>query len=497
MALTRLFQLFVREEATQNTAWTVSDLFAAAYASYLPIDPSIEFEVTNYERRVTRASLTQLQPLSGTKLGRLRFSLELTASGTNVGVAQQYGLLLRACGMRQEICSKVSISSSTVTSGPMKHGESMTQETSGAQVTCIGDIYTGMSTGYYTRANELGNSTVPTTGALDWTGATSAAVFEQVNDAGNPTGNSALAWWPWSKALSTITFDATGLTAGASAGDLLRGVTSRALAYVHAAATTGANKVVYISLASGHFTNGEVIENVSISDTDVGTLKASSAEAQFQIPTLSMGIAKDGVREWITGARGTFRITANVGEPIIIDFDFVGKYGTVADGAVVSGVTYNHRTPVVAIGTALKFGGSSITYANEHQPCLRNWSVDMANDVQSRRCMASSTGLEEAQIIARRPTFSADPDLAPEALYDFVNRFVSNTAGTRVRVTHGTAVPDLWEFQMPGLGFRSLGQGDDQGVALRTIQADLHGGSQSSTSSINTDNELVIIQKFQ
>lgn len=500
MALTRRFQLFVKEETTEDTAVSSGNLFLAANASYLVIDPSLEFETSVYNREVKRETLTRVQGLTGTKLGRLRFRLELTASGSNVGAAQQYGLLLRACGFRQEIGTRVVITSGTVTGGPMKHGETITQETSGSTAFLIGDTYTGMSEAYFTRQNDLGNTTAFTSNsALDWTGGTTGGVFEQDPTATNPVTNACIAWWPFSSPLTKITFGTSGaaLSANVTKGDVLRGVTSGAIGIAYNSVTAASGAVVYIRRAGGHFTAGETIENVTLVDTDVGALAGSNHEVQFQIPTLSMGLAMDGVRQWISGARGTVRFSAEVGQPVILDFDFVGRFAGVADGVGVDGVTYAQSIPPVAIGTSVKFGGTSITYANEFQPCLRQWSVDMANDVQGRRCMASSAGIEESLIVGRSPTLTCDPDLNAEALYDWVNRQVNNVSGTRARITHGTTAPNLWYMQMPGVSFESLATGDDNGIAIRTVNASLHGGSNSTTSNLAADNEFVLIQKFQ
>jgi hypothetical protein len=190
MPLTRLQQLFIAEETTESTGVSAGSLYTSANSNYLPLDLSLEYDVPLFERNVRRASLTPLQGLTGIQQGTAKFQIEMTGTSA-IGTAPPFGLPLRACGFRQETLVRIAIGA--VTSGPFRHGETVTQATSGATATVVQDCYTGQTDLWVTQANGLGNTTAITqTAALVWTGATSGATATQVNSASNPFPNAGI-----------------------------------------------------------------------------------------------------------------------------------------------------------------------------------------------------------------------------------------------------------------------------------------------------------------
>jgi len=491
MALTRLQQIAILEEATEATEQAFSSLFAAGPAGYLVIDPSLNFEVETYQRNIKSGSLTPAQDLAGARLGSARFSLEATARNTTIATAPSFDLPLRGCGFRRTTCTRVTIAGGTITNGPFKHGETITQATSGAIRTVMGDTYSGATEIFVTSTDGMGSGTITTTGGLVWTGATSGATFTDTSDI---DANAAFAWFPYSYAITKLTFDATGLTAALSVGDVVQGVTSGAIGIVFAAAIVSANTVVYIRRQAGHFSTGETMKIIAPAgsvDADIGDLAASGFEVQVTQPTLSIGMAKDGVREAIYGARGSFSIRGNIGEPLIFEFNFRGAEHSEspADGANVANPTIADRVPPVLLGADMSIGKTGLSLANEYEPCISSFSLDSGNQVEFRRCMNAAAGVEEAQLIGRRMTGQIDPELVVESLYDFVGQFTANGV-QRIRFQVGTTGPDRFNLRLHNLSATAITDGDRNGTATRQISFGLHSGSQNSSSG---DNEMVII----
>lgn len=486
MALSRLQQICLLEESTEATEQAFSSLFAAAPAGYLPIDPSLNFEVETYERNVKSGSLTPKQALAGARLGSARFSLELTARATTIATAPNFDLPLRACGYRRVTCTRIPITGA-ISGGPFRHGEIITQA-GGVTRTVIGDTYDGATEIFVANIDGQTPSTILTTYGLTWTGATSGATFV---DVATITANAAYAWFPYSYALSKIKFDAAGLLDAVTAGDVLQGVTSGAIGVAFYGASVTANTDVYIRRQSGHFTTGETIKRLAPNaDASIGVLAAASFETQVASPTISIGMAKDGVREALYGARGSFSLRGNIGEPAIIEFNFRGAEHSESptDGANVASPTATDRVPPVLLGADLKIGKTGLAQSAEYSPCISSFSIDSGNQVEFRRCMSSATGIEEAQIIARRVTGQIDPELVVESLYDFVNQFTANGI-QRVRLQFGTA-PDRFNLRLHNLSATSITDGDRNGTATRQVSFGLHSGSQNATAG---DNEMVLI----
>ena len=512
MALSRLQQISIAQESTEATATSFASLFTAANSKYLVIDPSLDFSVNVFERNIKRGSLTRLQSLTGTKTGTVRFSMELTGDTSATGVPA-WGLPLRACGFRQEKLTKLTIS--TITGGPFKHGEIVTQTTSGAKGMVVGDTYHGETTLWVAQENHLGfdpgaGSVVAfaTTGGYTLSGATSGATCAAPSAVtGTLTSTSydapaGVAWFPWSYPLSLIRTSAAGVLANFSAGDVFYGATSGAVGQFFYADSSGpgAATAIYYRRISGSFSDGEAIYSLpNAGGTQYATLGASGGAAQFQIPSLTIGMSKDAVRESIKASRGTVSFSGRIGEPMIMSFEFQGGLNensgaSSQDAGNVTGVTYSAQIPPVLLDADLTHGKSGTSFASMYGPCISQIDIAMANEIGFRECMADAAGIQETVLTARTPTISIDPELVTEGTWDFLEQFTDNTP-SRATFVVGSALQNKFTFKMPGVSWTGVTTGDRNGIATRQLQGVLHGGSQSSTSTAE-DNELVLIYQI-
>jgi len=512
MALSRLQQISIAQESTEATATTFASLFTAANSKYLVIDPSLDFSVNVFERNIKRSSLTRLQSLTGTKTGSVRFSMELTGDTSATGVPA-WGLPLRACGFRQEKLTRLTIGA--ITGGPFKHGEIVTQTTSGAKGMVVGDTYTGETVMYVAQENHLGfdpgaTSVVAftTTAGHTLTGGTSGATC------GVPTvvtgtlsgvtynAPAGVAWFPWSVPLSVIRTDTGGVLSAIAAGDVFYGATSGAVGqfYYADASGPGAATLIYYRRISGSFQNSEAIwSGVGGTGIQYATLGAAGGAAQFQIPSLTIGMSKDAVRESIKASRGTVSFSGRIGEPMIMTFEFQGGLNensgaSSQDAGNVTGVTYSAQIPPVLLDADLTHGKSATSYASMYGPCISQIDIAMANEIGFRECMADAAGIQETVLTARTPTISIDPELTTEGTWDFLEQFTDNTP-SRATFVVGSADQNQFIFKMPGVSWTGVTTGDRNGIATRQLQGVLHGGSQSSSASAE-DNELVLIYRI-
>lgn len=512
MALSRLQQISIAQESTEATATSFASLFTAANSKYLVIDPSLDFSVNVYERNIKNSSLTRLQSLTGTKTGTVRFSMELTGDTSATGVPA-WGLPLRACGFRQEKLTKLSIS--TITGGPFKHGEIVTQTTSGAKGMVVGDTYDGENTLWVAQENHLGFdpgaasvTAFTITGGHSLTGGTSLATCAAPTTvAGTLTGTAysapaGVAWFPWSYPLSSLRTSAAGVLVGFSAGDVFYGATSGAVGqfYYTDASGPGTATLIYYRRISGSFQNSEAIHSLpNAGGTKYADLGAAGGAAQFQIPSLTMGMSKDAVRESIKASRGTVSFSGRIGEPMIMSFEFQGGLNensgaSSQDAGNVTGVTYSAQIPPVLLDADLTHGKSGTSFASMYGPCISQIDIAMANEIGFRECMADAAGIQETVLTARTPTISIDPELVTEGTWDFLEQFTDNTP-SRATFVVGSALQNKFTFKMPGVSWTGVTTGDRNGIATRQLQGVLHGGSQSSTSTAE-DNELVLIYQI-
>jgi len=368
-------------------------------------------------------------------------------------------------------------------------GETITQATSSA----AGVVTAVDSTNNRLYARQTTTTAFNTTNVV--TGGTSSATV-------TPTGSSNFAgfgWWPQSFALSYLRTTAAGVTTAIAEGDLLKSRTSggvqnglfqayRAYA-VNAAATS-----IRVKRVSGHSLANDIIDNVTQDVNGVATLATGAQEAQLEIPSLSLGIAKDSVRESVQFARGTVSMAGTIGEPMILNFEFKGGFDRLTDQGNVSGVTYSQTVPPVLIDADLAVGRASTTYPLEYVPCIRTIGIAMNNTIGFVECMANASGIENTQITERKPTTNIDPDLLPESVFPWMGDFLSNTS-FRARFSVGADLGNKFFFTMPAVSTTAAPTGDRNGISNRQIAAELTGGSQN-VSAISTENELVIIAQY-
>lgn len=506
MALSRLQQISIAQEATEATATSFASLFTAANSKYLVIDPSLDFSVNVFERNIKRESLTPLQALTGTRTGTVRFSMELTGDtgATNVPA---WGLPLRACGFRQEKLTKLTIG--VITGGPFQHGETVTQTTSGAKGMVVGTTYDGQTTLWIAQENHLGYdpgatsvTAFTTTGGHTLTGGTSGATCAAPSAVtGSFSGTTyssfgGVGWFPWSYPLSVIRTDASGVLASITAGSVFYGASSKAVGQFYYADSfgPGAQTLIYYRRISGSFTAEAIWSGVGGTGTQYATLGVGAS--QFQIPSLSIGMSKDGVREAIKAARGTVSFSGRIGEPMIMTFEFQGGLSensgaSSQDAGNVTGVTYTAQVPPVLLDADLVHMKSGTAWTDRYGPCIASIDIAMANEIGFRECMADAAGIQETVLSGRAPTIAIDPELVTEGTWDYLEQFTDNTP-SRANFFVGSAAQNSFEFRMPGISWTAATTGDRNGIATRQLTGALNGGSQTGGAS-SSDNELVLI----
>lgn len=458
------------------------DPFTAGASGYLAIDPAMAFELDIYERNIKRGTLTPNQPLTGAKHGRATFGLEFIGSG-GAG-SPQIDLPLQACGFRREVLRKITIGA--IAGGPFKHGETITETTSTATMTCVQDTYNGQTTLWVSNTNGLGNGTT-ILGTNVLTGATSGATAT----GSAITANAGIGYWPASSAQTKLVFQST-ITTALSAGDIVTNATGTAYGQVQIGwATTFI--FILIRRISGHFANSDVVTRVSDAAA-VGTIVATGTSNVIQqvSPTVSVGVYLDGVRESIRGARGTPNFNGRYGQPFIGNFDIQGVYQAVVDGGPVTGITYPSPTPPVLIDADVGQGKTATTFAGEFAPCISEIGIDMQNEVGPRICMSDTSGILQYEVTGRNGQITLDPELNAEAIWDYMAQFLTNTP-SRLRFTVGSALGNKFLITMPAISYTAAPTGDRSGISTRQLTGRLTTGSATALAG---DAEMVIVYQI-
>ena len=494
-ALKRVTVLFLAIELRE--ASTTTGTYQNQTGKMLPIDPQLEFDTGRSDRTVNDQHLTRRQGFNGVKTGKCTFGLEMTASdGPN-----QFQDAIRCCGFADEAVGKFTIGA--ITGGPFRHGERVSQASSGAYGLVVSDTWDTQTKLWVAQSFQFGSGTFDATGVLVGASSGASATPSAFNSAGGR------AWWPYSYRTSVIQFDGSGLLSNVSAGQQIRGVTSRAVATVFFDQTAGVGQQVMVQRDFSHFTGSEVVENITTGNSNIGTTQNVGFEVAIRGCTASVALIKDLIRERIDWARGNVTFTGQIGQPCLIGFEFHGAQRSVIDqGQDLHPPLSDIHTPPVLLGSELLIGYSTDGMAALKHGCIRNFKIDMGQDVQILECMALTAnhgpffgpphdsftpqGVDMAMIVGRKPTITLDPYLKPEADFPWLDALINNRS-LRMQLTIGSTGPDKFIITIPSMSPSVMPTGDFEGLSTRNITLDLDAGNAPAPKG---DNEIVIIQDF-
>lgn len=400
---------------------------------------------------VNTTNLTTLEPLTTETAGA---SVTVTALPT-------WNTLLRACGYKENALYAITIGA--VAGGPFRHGETVTQATTGATGIVFFDTYTGTTTLYvHTVTGTPNNSAV-------WTGGTTGATA-------SPSTIQTLAgtgWYP-------VDFPSVMLTysgANPAVGEVLTGGTSGAVGLIVVVDAT--NKTLQVRVYNAlNYSSGEAL-TASIT----GAIGTASFVGQFDNPTLSVAVYEDGLRKPLGGARSNVTFSGRIGEPAMMAFEFTGLYpmdpNDVTDAPNLTGVTYPLKTPPVMLGASALLGteGSTPTYS----PRFTAFTLNTGHEVAYRESASAASGIIEAVITARGGSGTLDPEADLEAAYPFFGNFAGQTM-SNVRFDVGSAAGNKFRFQVPGARFTGLPRGERTNINTNEVAFAITGGARVNVS---------------
>ena len=169
----------------------------------------------------------------------------------------------------------------------------------------------------------------------------------------------------------------------------------------------------------------------------------------------------DGVRHKVTGARGTFTITANVGEIPTIDFTMTGIYVAPDDSSQPS-VTYaDQATPLIfKKGNTTGLNVMGLTTAK-----LSNYSLDIGNEIVYRELVG---GTGEVLLTNRNVTGNLTIEAVALSTKDYFATALADTLGI-IEFTHGTAAGNIVKVDSARGDIADVSYGDLDGIAMLEI----------------------------
>ena len=215
----------------------------------------------------------------------------------------------------------------------------------------------------------------------------------------------------------------------------------------------GSTKVATVQASTATFVPG-ASSAYSIA-ANVGYLPVSSA---FSSATIYFN--NDGVLHKITGARGTFTLTAAVGEIPTIDFELTGIYNAPTDTAAPTTTYSDQATPVI-----FKAGNTSAFSILSYTACLQSLSFNVANETVYRELVGCT---KEVMITNRVPAGDCMIEAPTIAQKDFFTIANNDTTGP-LTLLHGSTAGNRVTLLAPKVDITNPSYDDQDGIQMLNI----------------------------
>jgi len=206
---------------------------------------------------------------------------------------------------------------------------------------------------------------------------------------------------------------------------------------------------------------GKALKACGFSETVAANTSVTYVPVSTAFDSVTIHYNVDGVRHKVTGARGTFTVSANVGEIPTLDFTMTGIYVAPDDSAQPS-VTYaNQATPLIfKQGNTTGLNVMGLTTAK-----LSSYSLDIGNEIVYRELVG---GTGEVLLTNRSVSGNLSIEAVALSVKDYFATALADTLGI-IEFTHGTAAGNIVKVDSARGDIADVSYGDLDGIAMLEI----------------------------
>ena len=205
---------------------------------------------------------------------------------------------------------------------------------------------------------------------------------------------------------------------------------------------------------------GPVMKSCAMSETVVGATSVTYAPVSGSFSSCSIYFNNDGVRHKITGCRGSFSVSGEVGQIPVISFTMMGIYNAPDDSALPTPTYSNQATPVI-----FKQGNTTGFQVFSYSGCLQSFSMDLANEMVYRELVGCT---KEVLITNRAPNGTVVIEAPTIAAKDFFT-IANGTATGNLTFQHGQTAGNIVTFSSPQTDIGSPTYSDQDGIQMLNL----------------------------
>jgi len=203
-----------------------------------------------------------------------------------------------------------------------------------------------------------------------------------------------------------------------------------------------------------------IIRACGNSATVAANTSVTYAPISSSFESCTLVYAVDGVQHKLTGCRGSFAITGEVGQIPVINFTMTGLFNAPTDTANPSTTYANQAAPVI-----FKNGNTTSFTLFSYAGSLQSFSFDQSNTTVYRELVG---GTKEVLITDRRPNGTIVLEAELLATHNFFTDAIGTSTGTNT-FQHGQSAGNIVTFSAPQTDLGSPTYSDSDGIQMLNL----------------------------
>ena len=205
---------------------------------------------------------------------------------------------------------------------------------------------------------------------------------------------------------------------------------------------------------------GPVLKACGLSETVVATTSVTYAPVSASFSSCTIYFHNDGIRHKVTGCRGTWSVSAEVGAIPFITFTMTGIYNAPTDEALPSPTYANQAAPLI-----FKNGNTSNFSIFSYSGCLQSLNLDLANEIVYRELVGCT---KEVLITNRAPSGTVVIEAPSIATKDFFAIANGSSTGS-ISFQHGSTAGNIVTFTTAQSDIGSPTYSDQDGIQMLNL----------------------------
>lgn len=455
MPVTRKQQILAKTEVSEGASSN-----PGAPDAVLVFDPQLNDTADVLDRVPSGPTLSRDFTPVGRKTRTLTFKSDFRGSGdiTSPITEPDFGRFLKSCGYKLGLTQIIQVSTTPLGGGFML-GE-VVQDAGGARGVVIG-LGTGAGLLLGTRMAVSGGFLVVAvlsgTFASGTIGGESSTSLASTSSVANYDG---LVYQPTSEKVMQVTTGAWTGTSPAAAGEVLAVEVSGVVVGAVQIVRDNGSTFVDMDVTQLH---GLIASGNTLRSAGGGTATISAAPVQTRTPSLTIAHNLDGRRRDLLGARGSFTLEGEVGQPMQFSWSFSGDLGTAQDLPQIVTTGLSAIRPPRLLGAIVAYGIG----AQVHRLPTKRVSVDNGGQVNPNLDVNRPGGATGSNVTDRDPSIQIAVDQVHSA-FDWES---ARDNGTLVRFSAvlGSVAGNIVTISAPQCQVTEVSQSDADGVATFDI----------------------------